>query len=602
MLKYVFGGLFILVIWAGALSVDSPSRTLGAVCLTAMVVLVLAAIVVAGRGRERQFERALRNPAGSSVRQEFSRAVEALRASAFRDKGGAGALQALPWYVVLGPPGAGKSTILRNCGLRFPYADGTTLDPRRPGLSHWWLSNEAVIVETAGLYATIPHEHKDWLSFLALLRKTRPSRPINGIVCAIAVTDLAGTSPQHVAAYANELRARIDELTRTLETVAPLYLVLTKCDLVPGFGDFFADLGPQERGQLWGFTVPLADRREPAAIFAEYFPELWPSLETRMTIRLVHEGQQPGGGRIYAFPQQVEAMYGPLHAFLGTLLRKSTLEPPRLRGVYFCSAAYGCFLRDLVEPIVLPDRNLATDTRGRRVRELGVRLGFAALFWIASITAVALCVPAYLANRELLLRTEHAVEGVEAHLAVRAQPIAATALVELEALEDSLAVDAGDVPAALRRGMYQGHKYAGQVHELGRVTLRDHTVLPLHRAEADALGEFAARHSGPSSGIPAREHTANAERLRMYLLLTPGAKQERATLAQDERAWLREHLAKVWKSHLRKHGGEASSTEALLPFVETYVEALASEPERMGFARDAKLVRSAKRVLELPKI
>ncbi|MCA9701192.1 MAG: hypothetical protein KC431_26965, partial [Myxococcales bacterium] len=53
----------------------------------------------------------------NAMSSEFNKAVGALKGS----KLGKEALFALPWYVIIGPPGVGKSTALRNSGLQFPY-------------------------------------------------------------------------------------------------------------------------------------------------------------------------------------------------------------------------------------------------------------------------------------------------------------------------------------------------------------------------------------------------------------------------------------------------------------------------------------------------
>ncbi len=42
-----------------------------------------------------------------------------------------GALYEQPWYVIIGPPGAGKTTALLNAGLNFPLAD--QIGTRRAG-------------------------------------------------------------------------------------------------------------------------------------------------------------------------------------------------------------------------------------------------------------------------------------------------------------------------------------------------------------------------------------------------------------------------------------------------------------------------------------
>lgn len=69
-----------------------------------------------------------------------------------------GFLYDLPWYVIIGPPGAGKTTALVNSGLKFPLARGAT-PAAIAGVGgtrycDWWFTEEAVLIDTAGRYTT----------------------------------------------------------------------------------------------------------------------------------------------------------------------------------------------------------------------------------------------------------------------------------------------------------------------------------------------------------------------------------------------------------------------------------------------------------------
>ena len=115
---------------------------------------------------------------------QMKRGIEALKASKLGSKGG-GALYSLPWYLVVGPPGAGKSTALRHSGLAFPF-----LDPERGGVRgvggtrncDWWFTNEGILLDTAGRYSTEATDQDEWSAFLGFLKKYRPRKPINGII------------------------------------------------------------------------------------------------------------------------------------------------------------------------------------------------------------------------------------------------------------------------------------------------------------------------------------------------------------------------------------------------------------------------------------
>ena len=69
-----------------------------------------------------------------------------------------GTLAELPWYAIIGPPGAGKTTALLNAGLTFTLAEqmGQAAIAGVGGtrLCEWWFTDRAVLIDTAGRYTT----------------------------------------------------------------------------------------------------------------------------------------------------------------------------------------------------------------------------------------------------------------------------------------------------------------------------------------------------------------------------------------------------------------------------------------------------------------
>jgi type VI secretion system protein ImpL len=124
------------------------------------------------------------------MQQRFEEATEALQKSS---KGGK-SLYDLPWYIIIGPPGAGKTTAIVNSGLNFPLAQKFGKEALR-GVGgtrncDWWFTDQAILLDTAGRYTTQDSDESSdsagWMGFLALLRKYRKRRPINGVlVCRI---------------------------------------------------------------------------------------------------------------------------------------------------------------------------------------------------------------------------------------------------------------------------------------------------------------------------------------------------------------------------------------------------------------------------------
>ena len=174
----------------------------------------------------------------------------------------------LPWYIFIGPPGSGKTTALLNAELNFPLADRLGQQAVR-GVGgtrncDWWFTDDAVLIDTAGRYTT-QESHKDvdaaaWTGFLQLLKKNRPRRPINGAIVTVSVSDLLTQSAAQREAQANAIRRRILELHETLGIRFPIYLLLTKADLLAGFMEFFGGLAQGRADAGLGILVPRRGR------------------------------------------------------------------------------------------------------------------------------------------------------------------------------------------------------------------------------------------------------------------------------------------------------------------------------------------------------
>eukprot|EP01034_Spumella_vulgaris_P032153 gene32153-39709_t len=197
-------------------------------------------------------------------------AMAVLRKSKTGSAIGGGGLYQLPWYMFVGAPGSGKTTALVHSGLKFPLSDthgkGAIGGVGGTRNCDWWFTDEAVLLDTAGRYTTQDSytevDQAAWKGFLQLLRKHRRRRPINGVIVALSVADLLqqGEGQRRVQALA--IRARIKELHEELGIRFPVYVIVTKCDLLAGFVEFFDNLGRDERTQVWGVTFPLASAEQ----------------------------------------------------------------------------------------------------------------------------------------------------------------------------------------------------------------------------------------------------------------------------------------------------------------------------------------------------
>ncbi len=297
------------------------------------------------------------DPRLETIRQRFEQAISVMGSSALggerswwsRLTGGRRYVYQLPWYVFIGPPGSGKTTALLNSGLQFPLAGQLGNDPVRGigGTRHcdWWFTDRAVMIDTAGRYTTQDSDSladaKEWREFLAQLRTHRPRQPINGALVTVSVADLLQLSPAELSAQSMAVRSRIHELLSTLDNSFPVYVLITKADLVPGFTEFFDGLDREQREQVWGTTFPFDPRGAqvlPLADLEQQFDALVRRIDRQALDRLQQERDRDRRVAIFGFSRQLASLKAPLSTFLREAFATSDLtRSPMMRGVYLTS-------------------------------------------------------------------------------------------------------------------------------------------------------------------------------------------------------------------------------------------------------------------------
>lgn len=280
-----------------------------------------------------------------ALRERFESTVAALEARGTSP-------HELPWYVVIGAPGSGNSTVLLNSGLGIaPRPDEGTAQVTGVGgtrYCEWWFTDSAVFLDIAGRY--VAHEARKqsdvlagsaaWHGFLGLMRQHRPRQPVSGAIITVSVTDLLLWTKSERQQFAAHVRMRLAELYSGLGTRFPAYLVVTKMDLLAGFAEFFGAMDDEARQQVWGTTFdPGTDPHVISSEYAADFARLQDRLYAQMLARLQEEPDLVRRASIYRFPQQFHAI-GPLVGEILGLAFSTHVDyqPLMLRGVYFISA------------------------------------------------------------------------------------------------------------------------------------------------------------------------------------------------------------------------------------------------------------------------
>ena len=370
-------------------------------------------------------------------------------------KSSASALYDLPWYLIIGPPGAGKTTALVNSGLKFPLAaDNAAKAVQGVGGTRycdWWFTDSAVLIDTAGRYTTQDSDAKvdrrSWLSFLEMLRGNRPRQPINGVIVAISIADVINLPLAEVTAHADAIRKRLNELHEELKVDFPVYAVFTKMDLVVGFTEYFADLDEAKRQVVWGATFPGADKRaNNVGKVPEEMDLLMQRISERMAERLQEEPDLRTRATLFGFPAQLGAIRKPIADFLNRIFEPTRYQSATtLRGFYFTSGtqvgtpfdaligalqkSYGVqsfqapdfsgagksyFLHDLMAKVIFGEAGWVSTNIAAVRRSFALRAAVFSLIGLATLGVLALWWMSYRANEALIAATDRGVADYSA--------------------------------------------------------------------------------------------------------------------------------------------------------------------------------------------
>ena len=447
-----------------------------------------------------QQSRAEARPSADAVqlRERFEEAVAVLK----QKRRTGHSLYDLPWYVIIGAPGSGKTTALVNSGLHFPLEQRSGKGALR-GVGgtrncDWWFTDEAVFLDTAGRYTTqdsdADADSAGWTEFLKLLQKYRKRRPVNGVILTISAQDLMAQGHTSREAHVAAARRRLNELNKELNVQLPVYLMVTKVDLVAGFTEYFDDVVQEGRAQVWGVTFPydVTTSGKAADAFPNEFDALMSRLNERVFARLDEERDPRRRTRIFGFPQQMAALRDLLSGFVTDVFASTRFDQQiLLRGVYFTSGTQegtpidrllgaigrrfavapeaviappgrgkAYFIERLLKDVMFAESGLAGVNRRFEFQKAAAQLGAYAGMALLAVLGVIVLWVSYSKNRAYIDEVAADVEAfrktprVEAGLSLEA---IVPRLESVKRVSDSANRFSEGAPWSMRWGLYQGN-------------------------------------------------------------------------------------------------------------------------------------------------
>jgi type VI secretion system protein ImpL len=535
------------------------------------------------------------------LRKGMVEAINTIKTSKLGLTRGAAALYELPWYMIIGNPSAGKSSAIAHSGLTFPIPRSRAVQGVGGTRNcDWFFTTDGILLDTAGRYSVVEEDRTEWFGFLDLLRKYRRRAPINGILIAVSVAELA-TGPAYASMeLARSLRTRVQELTERLGVYAPVYVIFTKADLIAGFSDFFHEAERTERDRIWGATLRYNRRSTPQdvlAFFDQHFDELSQGLQEMSVATMAGNRSARMRPGVFTFPVEFAAMKSQLRAFLSTLFEENTYQfKPVFRGFYFTSALQegavqdlvsdrvanrfglalpttdstdapdgeqsGYFLLDLFRKVIFADKDIVKRYTSPTTTRLKYALFLAAALLLGG--AMGGWTWSYFGNVQLVADVQADLDKV-----VRLQEKRIDLQSRLEALDilqdriSQLEKYRHDRPLALTFGLYQGSELDRKLRDEFFAGMREVMVQPVTNALEQMLTEINANagqlgpgaQSTPNAAKPGELYqdvsptnvTDAYNALKAYLMLSDKARAEPGHL--------NDQLTRYWRVWLEANRG-----------------------------------------------
>lgn len=389
----------------------------------------------------------------------------------------------LPFYLVVGEPQSGKSVLLQNSDLYFPFGQERLSGVGGTRGCDWWFTDEAVILDIAGRLFT--HEggvadKLEWEAFLDQLNSFRPLCPANGVLLVIPCDALLEDSPEVCADKANKIQSALLTLTQKLQAQLPVYLVMTKGDRIFGFAESVHRLDGDDRHQMFGWSREADKVEQPFALdeakagFARLVDRARLLREKMIASARLPEAL-PEIDRLYAFPDELAGLYGSLEIYLKRIFTQSTLvDRTAFRGIYLCSGlqtgapvARVCadllgddresdaraleslfshqrayFIKELVRNRVFVERGLVRPTEGRVLAaRRNAMLGYGAAAALALVAVIGSAVH-LLRDRDSDVETKFRAAVAAGESAVRRTEVRGL-LLDLDAIDAAVQADLG---------------------------------------------------------------------------------------------------------------------------------------------------------------
>jgi type VI secretion system protein ImpL len=264
-----------------------------------------------------------------------------------QNSSGRGSGYGTPWFLVLGATGSGKSTLLDHSGISLSLREGAADFGVSQGIK-WRFFDAGVILDVPGDFFLgadkTASDEQSWKELLRNLLKHRPQRPIDGVVLTIPCDELTGNaaiSPALIGQRAAHIFDKLWQIQKWLGFCFPVYVVVTKCDQIPGFMSLVQQLPAHYKREMFGWSNPYnLEAAFDSSWVDQGFDEIARDVHRLQSEVLVERHNIANVDDLFLFSSGLQELRKPLRIYLGQILKQSAYrESLQFRGFYFAGDA-----------------------------------------------------------------------------------------------------------------------------------------------------------------------------------------------------------------------------------------------------------------------
>lgn len=234
----------------------------------------------------------------------------------------------LPCFMITGSEHSGKTTLLNSLDLENLANDGSELN------AMWKIFKKGAVFEMPQVELK-EEEGKFWSFISELFAFIRPRRPLDGLIVTVPADVLM--THTDIEKYASEMFTKIFQFQHDINFRLPIYLIITKSDLIQGFPEFSCLLHESAKQQMFGWSCPYTIN---SAFSTAWIDDIFSTLHNGIRKAVLHFAQEKTINedleRAMLFETNLQKIKSALSGYLNAMFHShNPSDGLILRGVYF---------------------------------------------------------------------------------------------------------------------------------------------------------------------------------------------------------------------------------------------------------------------------